>query len=141
MSILGAMTRAIALVSAAVVGLSAVPAAEARYSVGISDQHPGTFGAPLFRQLGVRYARLVVPWDALNYSPDRTAADAWLTAARATGARPLVSFSHSRVRPRKLPSVRQYERAFRQFRARYPWVRDYSPWNEANHQSQPTFHK
>ena len=42
--------------------LSAVPAADARYRVGISDQHPDTFGNPLFRQLGLRYGRLVVPY-------------------------------------------------------------------------------
>jgi hypothetical protein len=39
----------------------------------------------------------------------------------------------------KLPSYRTFMRCFRAFRARYPWVRDFNPWNEANHSSQPTF--
>ena len=137
----GVTRKAAAVAVFTLVALSAVPAAQARYSTGISDQHPNTFGNPLFRLLGLRYARLVMPWDAFHYSADRTMVETWLAAAHATGVRPLVSFSHSRVRPRKLPSVRQYRSVFRQFRARYPWIRDYSPWNEANHQSQPTFHK
>jgi hypothetical protein len=37
-----------------------------------------------------------------------------------------------------LPSVGQYSAAFKAFYAKYPWVRAYQPWNEANHQSQPT---
>jgi hypothetical protein len=57
---------------------------------------------------------------------------------------PLVSFSAatgSRCprRPCRLPSARAYRTAFRAFRHRYPWVRLVSPWNEANHRSQPTF--
>jgi hypothetical protein len=34
--------------------------------------------------------------------------------------------------------VREYTRAFRAFRVRFPWVRDVSTWNEANHAAQPT---
>ena len=37
-----------------------------------------------------------------------------------------------------LPSVRRYRRVFRRFRRRYPFVRDFVSWNEANHGSQPT---
>ena len=39
----------------------------------------------------------------------------------------------------KLPSVRRYTAAVKAFRARYPWVREFSTWNEANLGSkQPT---
>jgi hypothetical protein len=34
--------------------------------------------------------------------------------------------------------VGQYTAALRAFRAKYPWIRTIQPWNEANHQSQPT---
>ena len=61
----------------------------------------------------------------------------------AAGIEPMVAFNHSRSdqcpkKPCVLPSVGQYARAFRAFYAKYPWVRTYQPWNEANHQSQPT---
>ena len=34
---------------------------------------------------------------------------------------------------------REFRRAFKAFRRTYPEVHEYSPWNEANHRSQPTF--
>lgn len=108
--------------------------------VGISDQTPATFTEPLFRGLDVRHARLVVPWDAVYRAPQRLAA--WLGQARAAGIEPLVAFNHSDsnhcpARPCRAPSVRAYARAFRTFHRRYPYVDVISPWNEANHQSQP----
>jgi hypothetical protein len=123
-----------------VLGLPALGEGRTRV-VGISDQHAQTFSQPLFRRLGLRHARLVVSWDALRVGFDRAEVDAWLHEAQANGIRPLVSFSHSRVHPRKRPSVREFRRTFRAFRKRYPWVREYSPWNEANHHSQPTHHR
>ena len=54
--------------------------------------------------------------------------------------RVLLGFGHSRD-PRQAhtaPSVKRFEREFVKFRARYPWIRDYLTWNEANHCSQPT---
>jgi hypothetical protein len=42
-------------------------------------------------------------------------------------------------RPCHLPSVREYTKAFKAFRKRWPKIRIISPWNEANHRSQPTF--
>ena len=109
--------------------------------VGISDQDPETFRDPRFRALGMRYARLITPWDSIFSEPDRL--DRWLQAAREAGVEPLVAFNHRRgeVCPKKpctLPSVGQYSRAFKAFRQKYPWVRQFQPWNEANHQSQPT---
>ena len=54
--------------------------------------------------------------------------------ARAARLRPL---AHSRATGHR-PVGQAFEREFRAFRARYPWVRDYLTWNEANHCSQPT---
>jgi polysaccharide biosynthesis protein PslG len=119
----------------------AVPPADARYSVGIGDQHAATFGHAPFLQLKLRHARLNVPWDALDRADERARTDQWLASARAARAKPLITFTHSRVNPRKLPSARTYRRIFRAFRARYPWVKQYSPWNEVNHNSQPTHRK
>jgi hypothetical protein len=141
MSMQSAMARAIA-VAGALAGLLIAPAgSDARFKVGIGDQHPEMFSHPLFKELGFRYARLIVPWDALRRPDELARVDAWLTAARASGVKPFIAFSHSRVNPRALPSPKQFKREFTAFRKRYPFVREYSPWNEINHQSQPTFRK
>jgi hypothetical protein len=138
---LGRIACRVLIISLLVGVLAAPPAVHAAYRIGIGDQHPESFSHSLFRDLDFRYARLIVPWDALRRSDERTRVDAWLGAARVAGARPFVTFSHSRVNPRKLPSAGQFRRQFRAFRKRYPFVREYSPWNEVNHQSQPTFRK
>ena len=122
-------------------GVAAGRAARNGPFVGISDQSAETFGDPRFQALGIRYARLITPWDAITTEPDRL--DAWLQAARSAGVEPLVAFNHRRgdacpAKPCGLPSVAEYRAMFAAFRAKYPWVRTVSPWNEANHQSQPT---
>jgi hypothetical protein len=106
--------------------------------VGIGDQGAAMFAAPLFRALHVDHARLVVAYDAVAVGFERQLTDQWLRAARAAGVEPFVTFGHSRVHPRRLPSVAAFTRAFKAFRARYPQVRVYAAWNEINHVSQPT---
>lgn len=135
------VTRAIAIIGALLGMLAASSPAHARVAIGIGDQHVESFSQPLFKDLNFRYARLIVPWDALRRPDELARVDAWLAAARLSRIRPLVTFNHSRVNTRKLPSTSQYKREFKSFRSRYPFVRDYSPWNEINHQSQPTFRK
>jgi hypothetical protein len=134
------MKRIVVIVALMATALAAPPA-NAAYKIGIGDQHAQSFDDPLFHGLGFRYARLIVPWDALRYGNQTADVDAWLTRARATGARPFIAFGHSYINPRKLPSTSEFRREFKAFRNRYPWVREYSPWNEVNHKSQPTFRK
>jgi hypothetical protein len=84
----------------------------------------------------------VTAWNvACHPGPERNGFEAWLNAAQQGGTRPLVAFSFSwDVGDRwKLPSYGTYLRCFRAFRKRYPSVRDFNPWNEANHSSQPTY--
>jgi hypothetical protein len=96
---------------------------------------------PRFATSGISTARLSVSWDALS-SPWQTAEiDAWLDAARAAGVEPLVSFGHSRIDRRSLPTPERFLYEFRRFRARYPWVKEYATWNEANHCGEPTCHR
>jgi hypothetical protein len=146
-SILGGMPRIrgkltlLLLVGLAGAALVAPAAADARFKAGISDQHPETFSNVAFQRLHVGYARLVVPWDVRKVRIDRRITASWLAGAQASKIRPLISFTHSRVHPRKLPSPGLFKREFKAFRKTYPWIRDYSPWNEANHKSQPTFRK
>ena len=51
---------------------------------------------------------------------------------------PLVSFYRSSRSIDTLPSEARFRRDVRLFRKRYPWVRQFSTWNEANFRSQPT---
>lgn len=128
-----------ALAFALLVMLFAAASAEARYTAGISDQSPATFSHPRFGELKIRQARLIVPWDYYRVGFELAETDAWLNTARAHGIRPFVTFTHSRVSPRKRPGARQFRRTVREFRKRYPWVREFAAWNEANHKSQPTY--
>ena len=126
---------------AAALLLSLAGAAQARDPViGIGEQKPGFFTNEHFTALGVRDVRVIAAWDALSYRWQRAELDAYMAAAEEAGARVLLGFGHSRAegRTRTLPTPKRFRREFRRFRARYPLVRDYLTWNEANHCGQPT---
>jgi hypothetical protein len=114
------------------------PAPPAGLVVGIGEQGSAMFAAPRFKALGIDRARLVASYDTTRVGFERGLVDTWLHAARAAGVEPFVTFGHSRVHPRRLPSLAEFRSAFRAFRRRYPDVRVYAPWNEINHASQPT---
>ncbi|MDO9409806.1 hypothetical protein [Patulibacter sp.] len=111
---------------------------------GIADQKPTTFTNPAFTQLkdaGMRTARYTMRFDALKYRNDASRkfyaeqVDAWMTAARAAGVRPLVTFwvtaSNSSALKRSISSS-AYRTEFKRFRAAYPFVKDFSLFNEPN---------
>jgi hypothetical protein len=141
----------LALVSA--LALVAVPAADARskYRVGISDQAFQMFNSQPFQALGLKRVRYLVPWNGIYDSRQVGEMDAFLNTARGHGFEPFVTFTairgcwdgghYSRSKRCKAPSVRRYKKAVTAFRARYPQVRVFAPWNEANHPSQPTYRK
>ncbi|MBI5105475.1 MAG: hypothetical protein HZB46_10940 [Solirubrobacterales bacterium] len=106
--------------------------------VGIGAQGAAMFDQPAFRDLGIRHARLVTAWDTTRVKFERELVDAWMAAARRARVEPFVTFAHSRVHPSQLPGVEEYTAAVAEFRKRYPDVRVYAPWNEINHDSQPT---
>jgi len=106
--------------------------------VGIGEQQAAMFKNPLFTALGLDKARIVVSYDAVAVRFERELTDAWMAEAKAAGVEPFVTFGHSRVHPKKLPSAAEFRTAFAAFRKRYPQVRVYAPWNEINHVSQPT---
>ena len=134
------MRRALLLVLLGLAGLAAAPAAApaAAIRVGIADQKADMFGDPWFKRLGVQHARIYVPWDVFNYEDQAAELDRWMAAAYRAGVDPLVSFGHSRVHRRLLPSPERFKYEFRRFRQRYPWVRTFATWNEANHCGEPT---
>ncbi|HEU0023375.1 MAG TPA: hypothetical protein VFQ12_02000 [Thermoleophilaceae bacterium] len=112
--------------------------------VGVGDQAASTFTDPLFTKLKVKRARYFPPWNVTRYPEHEGWLDQWLDAAETADVEPLVSFGPSPgskcpKRPCKLPTKREYTKAFKAFRKRWPHVRVISPWNEANHRSQPPF--
>lgn len=113
------------------------------------------FTDPLFRDLGIKRARIVVPWNVVAAASrgDNVLAilDQWMAAAQAAGVEPLVTLEHSRGAPLdcrvrrnkraaqcRLPSATAYRRAFQALLTRYPTLKVVSPFNEINHPSQPT---
>lgn len=108
-------------------------------TIGIADQKD-IFGDPRFQALGIRHARRSVAWDSFDYEWALRDVDEWLRSARANGIEPVLTFARSRVGARRhvMPTRAQMRISFRKFRERYPWVRDYAVWNEANHYGEPT---
>jgi hypothetical protein len=113
--------------------------------VGIADQKPAMFTDPLFTGLKLRDARIAIAWDALHSGWQRRELDAWMAAAHAAGVRPLVTFDHSRSASEKrrkfLPRPERLAHELRMLRRRYPWVRQFASWNEANYCGEKTCHR
>jgi hypothetical protein len=112
--------------------------------VGVSEQDASFFSDPLFTKLKVKRGRYFPSWNVALKKREAAWLDIWVSEAQRTGVEPLISFtaalgSRCPKRPCKLPSVKQYKKAFKAFRKRWPQVKVVNPWNEANHRSQPTF--
>jgi hypothetical protein len=141
------MTRTLALAAILLTtAVAALPAgaSAAPVTVGLGDQGWNVFGDHYFQALGLKRVRVVTPWNVALSRGDRAWLDQYLATVRVAGIEPLVSFgaanrSRCPARPCKLPTTAQFDRAFRAFRARWPWIRTLSVWNEENHRSQPTF--
>jgi len=133
--------RLLGVVVIAAVAATTLAAPARALTVGIADNKPDMFSDPRFAASSIRNARLLVGWDALSSPWQVAQLDAWLGAARAANVEPLVSFGHSRTDRRSLPSPERYLFEFRRFRARYPWVKEFATWNEANHCGEPTCHR
>ncbi len=111
-----------------------------RVPFGVGDQSPAIFRDPRFIWLGIRFARLIIPWDAVRHHGDLVRAEQWLDAAHAGGVEPLVAFDQSSKHQHLLPTMGSYEGAVRAFMHRFPWVNHFQPWNEENQAAQPTSH-
>ena len=121
----------------------AAPAVAKAPVVGLGDQHPQMFSDRAFTALGVKHSRYLLAWDWYRSKNATAITDWWMAAAHATGVQPFVAFTRN-WRPSgqyKLPPLKLYRKSFRLFRARYPYVTEFSAWNEANHTSQPTAKK
>ena len=130
--------------SAGLVGAASAPArppaaahapkahAAAAFLTGIGDEQVEMFGDPLWRQLHTKIARYIAPYDAVAHRDSLGKASEWIHAAEAQHVKVLVAFYHSEHTPTTLPSVAQYQRDVQKFIKRFPYVRQYQAWDEAN---------
>ena len=142
----------VAAACAVLLALAAPAAAPAALKIGIAENKPNLFSDPLFTDLGVKYTRVVVSYNVMTSGDDEQQRVAeYVAGAAALGVEPLVTFEHARggaeicnkrsnrrKKQCRLPTAKQYERNFKLFRARFPLVKTYAPWNEVNHFTQPT---
>jgi hypothetical protein len=118
--------------------LAALPAAaHAKPVVGIADNKPDMFSDARFSALNIRYARILAPYDAMHDASARTALDVWMAGAQLAGVRPLVTFDRSRRRTSYNPSAAQMATSLKDFRKRYPFLKEFATWNEANISKRP----
>jgi hypothetical protein len=94
------MRRPRLLLALTLLALAVLPsAAHAAAGIGIADNKADMFGDPRFQALHLRYARLDLRWDVFTDAAATARLDTWMAGARATGARPLVTFDRSPRRP------------------------------------------
>jgi hypothetical protein len=134
---------------ALLLALPATASAKPKYRVGIGDQSATVFSDPLFTALKLKRIRYIVPWDWYRDAGQQAEVAAFLTTAHAARFKPFVTFTahrgcwtgvrYSKRKACKAPSRKRYRRAFKKFRRDFPYVRDFSAWNEVNHKSQPTY--
>lgn len=136
------MTRLVLLTILLVLGLAGP--ASAKLTVGIGEQNSAMFQDKRWKALDAPDVRYVISWDAIRQKGWELAfLDEYVARARTANARLLISFGHSRQRGRELraPTRLQFIREFRKFRRRYPEIRTFQTWNEANHGTQPVWKK
>ena len=111
--------------------------------IGIADQKASAFDDVRLRQLGIRQVRRSVPWDVLRFPDQAAELVRWIEGARTAGAEALITFARSRNEARRHspPGPTEFLDEFRRFRARFPTVRNYVAWNEANHCGEGTCRK
>jgi hypothetical protein len=126
---------------AALIAGAVASTANAALVAGIGDQNSTTFTDPNFKKLKVKRTRLIVPWDAITKDPARV--KQWMDAVKKAKLKPLVAFnpagnSRCPAKPCSIPSARSYTKAFKAFRKKFPFVKEFNFWNETNSATQPT---
>jgi hypothetical protein len=118
-------------------------AAKVPIRVGLGDQHVSMFDQKNFKDLKIKRVRYFIKWNAIDDDYQLQQADVFVDHARQNGASVFMTPSTSDLRRKKakLPSVSQYKRKVGALVRRYRamGVREWGVWNEANHDSQPTY--
>jgi hypothetical protein len=133
-----AATAAATVLILSSVGCGGASATASVPKVGIGDNGPGLFANPSYRSLGTKIARKIIPYDFYHYAVDRQNLQNWMDQAQLAGVEPLISLNHSDHAPARLPTVGAYKKSVKYLLDKYPQIQVFSPWNEANHKSQPT---
>ncbi len=107
---------------------------------GIGDVRLTSFKERRLKALRPRAVRMNADWNVAR-SPgwERQRVDLWYHNALAAHLKPLLSFQG--FDRRRIPSVRAYKRAAKAAMRRWPRIRDWQAWNEANHASQPATYR
>jgi hypothetical protein len=111
--------------------------------IGIGDQSTTSLSDPRFAALGIKAARIVLPWDIAQADPARLGT--WVEEAESRGIEPFVALGKASSdrcpgSPCVLPSDAQYRTAFDQLHQLFPSIRVFTAWNEPNHAREPTAH-
>ncbi len=142
--------RLILPIAVLLAALVAVPAAQAKVRVGLSEQNPAMFAQSNWAQLKLKRVRYILPWDYFKSAPQHAEVTGFMNASRAKRQDVLVTFSarrgcfitkYSKKKACKAPSKKTYISAVKRFRKEFPYAKTFSPWNEVNHVSQPTYRK
>jgi hypothetical protein len=143
--------RLILPLAALLTALIAVPTAQAKPRVGMSEQSPAMFDQANWQKLKLKRVRYILPWDYYKQPHDQAEVSHFMNTARAYRQEVLVTFSarrgcfsngrYSKRKACRAPSKRAYQRAVRRFRKEFKWAKTFTPWNEVNHVSQPTHRK
>jgi hypothetical protein len=133
------LIRPVLLLSLLATALAVVPATavQAKVAVGIADNKSDMFTDARFTALKVKHVRVMVPYDAMHDFALRTWLDGWMAGAKADGLTPLVTFDRSRKRTSHNPSAAQMATSLKDVRKRYPFVKEFATWNEANINKKP----
>jgi hypothetical protein len=144
--------RVILPIAALLAALVAVPAAQAKVRVGLSEQSPTVFDQGNWAQLKLKRVRYIVSWDYAKSPGENAEVAHFMNTARAHKQEVLVTFNAHRgcfvnnkykkkSKACKAPSAKAYKAAVKGFRKQYPYTKVFAPWNEVNHVSQPTYRK
>ncbi|HEY1776035.1 MAG TPA: hypothetical protein VGG41_07735 [Solirubrobacteraceae bacterium] len=137
--------------------------------LGIGDDKAGMFTDPRFLALGIKTVRYDMHWDALSVKDEKGPLVTWMNDAHKDHLDVLVTMDHTDkviykkvkvcakkkngkctkyVEKRKgvsqtrvLPSPAAYLAAFKAFRKRFPWVKNFVTWDETNYYGEATYDK
>jgi hypothetical protein len=107
--------------------------------VGVGDEYASMFGSSLWQQLHSKIARYIAPYDAVAHRDSLARATEWIRAAEEQHVQVLVAFYHSEHTPTQMPSVALYSHDVQKFIKRFPYVRQYQAWDEANRGNIPHY--
>jgi hypothetical protein len=132
-----------AVVAISAIALPASASAATNVYVGLGDQNYSMFDQQPFQNLGLKKVRYFIKWNAIDSDYDLQQADIFVDQAKQHGFKVFMtpSTDNLTLRKAKLPSVSAYKSKVGALVKRYKaqGVTEWGVWNEANHESQPTY--